>query len=174
MLTLYVARDRSRSDRLDPGSLLCTGLLETMPEVPADVVECTAGRRPAFVTGTPTVEHGRDVLQGHRAVAHLQALAIAAAERRGAARSTGGGGGGLAGAGRAPPRALAPACSPRDEDADREPERADREPEAAVAHEVAAGGMWETQIDDAADEGEAPAKLKSEDLQRALQARGVA
>lgn len=84
-MELYVARDRRRPDRHDVGSVLCMQLLERLPREAVHVVDAThLHPRPSWLIGTPTLvaDAGGDLWRGHQALTKLQSLAFAEAEGR--------------------------------------------------------------------------------------------
>ena len=87
-LTLYVSTDRKRTGRHDVGSVLCLHTAEALTAPPEVHDARSIAVRPAWLTGTPTlVDSVGNVWRGFEAVAHLQSLALADAQRSGLAQS---------------------------------------------------------------------------------------
>lgn len=165
-MELYVARDKRDRSRHDLGSVLCLQTLQDLPAVAVhDVTTAAPTHRPSWLVGTPTLHNARtgEVWRGHQALTHLQQLALHHAEARGAAR---GGASNDASERRAIAAPSAPsahrAVGPSAPSAPSAPETPDDDVD----------NLWDTRIVEEEEEAAADRKLTSDDLSRALTARG--
>ena len=79
MYTLYVARDKTKEDRHDLGSILCLQVLELLHARDVKVVDVSNIRSPPiWLTGTPTLvhEHRDEVWRGNQALSRMQSMLV--------------------------------------------------------------------------------------------------
>ena len=151
---LFVARNRRRPNELCPGSALCSEFVENIAEDELEVVDCNANdfKRPAWITGTPTLfEHStHKIWTGKGAVLRLYHLSLNQAMSA---------------------QSQAPAVQSPSKNIPKAPPREGSKPEEQVMEDE---NVWTTNISEEAEEVEevrSDHKMTGDDLQKAISAR---